>query len=220
MSWEEARKTPWKTLSSVETNAQSMSTTASSSSSSSSSSSPSSSSSSSSIESTTTTTPTVRHTVFFGLIPTSSPFLWTDLGRNSLFGLAVGGITGITFGFMDGMKQVQESNTLKSISNRAKGAYIMRGTGTTGMIFGGFFTAFHAGKYLLRVTVGAEDPTQIAGSAVASLGGLAYFQRRLMPYGILLVGMDSFNLLFRDDGETSGMRPDGTFATTGDEKKK
>jgi hypothetical protein len=139
------------------------------------------------------------------------------LGRNSLFGLSVGGITGLTFGFMDGMKQVQDSTSLKSLSNSAKGAFIMRGTGTTGMMFGGFFTAFHGLKYIIRTLSDADDGPQIIGATMASLGGLAYYQRRLVPYGIMLVGMDSFNLLFREEGETKGMRPDGTMA--GDSKK-
>ena len=113
---------------------------------------------------------------------------------------------------MDGMKQVQDSLSLKSLSNSAKGSFIMRGTGTTGMFFGGFFTFFHAGKYLLRTVIDSDDATQIGVSGVASLGGLFYYQRRLMPYGVMLIGMDSFNLLFREEGETKGMRPDGTLA--------
>jgi len=118
---------------------------------------------------------------------------------------------------MDGMKQVQDSPSLKSLSNSAKGSYIMKGTGTTGMMFGAFFTAFHAGKYMIRTLTDADDAIQIGTSGIASLGGLAYFQRRLMPYGVMLIGMDSFNLLFREEGEVKGLRPDGTMA--GDSKR-
>ena len=34
--------------------------------------------------------------------------------------------------------------------------------------------------------------------------------RRLAPYAVMLIGMDTFNLLWRESGEAKGMRPDGS----------
>ena len=153
MSWDEARKAPWKNLNSVESvsknrlKAANKSLTASGSDAGQTSASNSGANAAANIPS----KPIVKaQPTILGFIPTAREFTWGELGRNVLFGVSVGGITGITFGFMDGMKQVQESQSLKSLSNNAKGSYIMRGCGTTGMAFAGFFSGFHAFKYGLR----------------------------------------------------------------------
>ena len=120
---------------------------------------------------------------------------------------------------MDGMRQVQESAHLKSLSNSAKGSYLMRGTGNTGMAFAAFFSGFHVVKYFARTAFDTSDAGQIALGSAAALGGLGYFRenRRLLPYGVMLIAMDTFNLLWREDGDAKGMRPDGTVA--GDSKE-
>ena len=119
---------------------------------------------------------------------------------------------------MDGMKQVQESANLKSLSNKAKGSYIMRGCGNTGLAFSIFFAGFHVVKYGARTAVDLSDVGQIVLGSGVSLTGLGYFRqnRRLLPYGVMLIGMDTFNLLMREGGDGKGMRPDGTVA--GDSK--
>mmetsp|Transcript_18464 Transcript_18464/g.34271 ORF Transcript_18464/g.34271 Transcript_18464/m.34271 type:complete len:227 (-) Transcript_18464:19-699(-) len=220
MSWDEARKAPWKNLNSVESvsknrlKAANKSLTASGSDAGQTNTHSAASAASNSGAKIVKAQPTI-----LGFIPTAREFTWGELGRNVLFGVSVGGITGITFGFMDGMKQVQESQSLKSLSNNAKGSYIMRGCGTTGMAFAGFFSGFHAFKYGLRTAFDTGDYGQIGLGGLAALGGLGYFpeNRRLLPYGVMLIAMDSFNLLFREEGNAKGLRPDGTVA--GDTKE-
>lgn len=88
------------------------------------------------------------------------------------------------------------------------------------MAFAGFFSGFHALKYGLRTAFDTGDYTQIGVGGLAALGGLGYLPvyRRLLPYGVMLIAMDSFNLLFREEeGRAKGIRPDGTVA--GDSKE-
>ena len=113
----------------------------------------------------------------FSLVPTVYEFEFTDLLRTCAFGVSIGGLTGLTFGFMDAMKSVQETASLKTLSNTAKGQYIFKTCSRTSLLFGGFFTAFHAGKYFTRLTFGSSDELQIAAAGALSLGGLMYKQQ-------------------------------------------
>jgi hypothetical protein len=150
--------------------------------------------------------------VFFGLIPLSHEFEFTDVLRTSAFGVSIGGLTGLMFGFMDSMKAVQETASLKTLSNSAKGSYIFKSCTHSSVIFGAFFTGFHMTKYTTRLIFSSSDEFQIFTASLASLGALGYKQqnRRLLPYACMLIGMDTFNLLWRDDSSVKGLRPDGT----------
>ncbi|GAX23661.1 hypothetical protein FisN_12Hh235 [Fistulifera solaris] len=74
-----------------------------------------------------------------------------QLLRQVAFGLSIGGITGVVFGFMDSMRQVGESSVLSNASNSAKAKYLFQGTTRSSLLFGGFFGGFQALKYGIRV---------------------------------------------------------------------
>ena len=99
--------------------------------------------------------------MFFGLVPTAHEFQITDVFRTTAFGASIGGITGLTFGFMDGLKSVQESASLKTLSNSAKGSYIFKTCTGTSLIFGGFFAGFHMAKYSTRLVFNSSDEFQV-----------------------------------------------------------
>ena len=141
-------------------------------------------------------------------------FDWSSLFRNALFGCCVGSITGASLGFMDGMRQVQTSPSLKVLSGKARVKHTLKCSTTSGIAFCAFFGAFHVGKYAMRTAFDSSDFTQITVSSIMSLGALGYkpSNRSLLPYGVALVAMDTFNLLWRDEGENKGLRPDGSRA--------
>jgi len=196
MSWDHARRTAWGSLNGVEDHCAPANIPAN--------------------EATTTDPETLipakSHSLFFGLLPTAHEFAFPDLFRTVAFGGSVGGLTGLMFGFMDAMKTVQESKSLITLSNAAKGRYIFKTCTHSSLIFGGFFAAFHTTKYATRLVFDSSDEFQIATGTLASMGGLMYQQsnRRLAPYAVMLIGFDTFNLLWREGSDTKGLRPDGS----------
>ena len=135
---------------------------------------------------------------FLGL--TTHPFSFSSMARNSIFGLSVGSITGAGFGFMDGMKTVQEDKALKTLSNKGKGSYIFNGVGRHAGGFGVFFGGYHTVKYLGRTYVDPGDWQLIIACSAVGLGGISYRPdtRKMFPYALMLIAMDSFNELYRD----------------------
>lgn len=128
------------------------------------------------------------------------PYRFEDLLRNVAFGGTIGSITGSVFGFMDGMKSAGDSSVLKRASNAAKGRFLLQGTARSGMVFGGFFSGFHAAKYGVRVLC---DPGDYAEMAIAgSIGIGAMFARTQtrpsVPYAAMLIAMDAFNTYMRE----------------------
>ena len=190
MSWDRSRKTPWKSLNGVEdqilnnrrendawddsstNNDNEMNSSSSSS------------SDSSSIKT---------------VVPLQ--FEFPSFGRSLLFGGCVGSLSGTAFGFMDSMKTVQESVSLKSLSNSQKGKYIFNGMTRNGMLFGGFFGGYHGLKYVIRTGLGNPgDWAEIITAGTISLGVVAYKPntRVALPYAFMLLAMDTFNLMARD----------------------
>lgn len=133
---------------------------------------------------------------------TKIPFSTMELFRQAAFGGTIGSITGAVFGFMDSMRGAGESQVLLKASNAAKGRFILQGTTRSAMLFGGFFSGYHVTKYGLRVAVDPGEIPEIVLAAGLSLSALAYKPsfRPSVPYAVMLVGMDSFNLIMRRSG--------------------
>eukprot|EP00566_Odontella_aurita_P021985 CAMPEP_0113545466 /NCGR_PEP_ID=MMETSP0015_2-20120614/11275_1 /TAXON_ID=2838 /ORGANISM="Odontella" /LENGTH=229 /DNA_ID=CAMNT_0000445831 /DNA_START=37 /DNA_END=726 /DNA_ORIENTATION=+ /assembly_acc=CAM_ASM_000160 len=130
----------------------------------------------------------------------SVPYRFEDLLRNVAFGGTIGSITGSVFGFMDGMKSAGDSSVLKKASNAAKGRYLLQGTARSGMIFGGFFGGFHAGKYGVRVLCDPGDYAEMAIAGALGIGAMAARPqtRPSVPYAAMLIAMDAFNTYMRE----------------------
>lgn len=144
---------------------------------------------------TTTTTTTGTTTTS----PTKVPYSHMDLLRQAAFGGCIGSITGSVFGFMDGMRTAGESSVLQKASNMAKGKYLMQGTTRSATIFGVFFGGFHIVKYGVRVILDPGEFAEIAVATPIAMGALMArpHTRHAMPYGAMLVFMDSVNLYMR-----------------------
>jgi len=136
---------------------------------------------------------------FLGI--TKTPYSFSAMCRSGLFGLSVGTLTGAGFGFMDSMKTVQESKGLKSLSNKGKGSYIMQGVGKQAGGFGAFFGGYHLLKYFGRTYVDPGDVQLIACCSAVGLSAVWYKPqtRQMFPYACMLIAMDSFNELYRDN---------------------
>jgi hypothetical protein len=122
-----------------------------------------------------------------------------QLLRQVAFGLSIGGITGVVFGFMDSMRQVGESSVLSNASNSAKAKYLFQGTTRSSLLFGGFFGGFQALKYGIRVAANPGEVSEIVGAGAVSMGALfsqpAY--RASVPYCGMLILMDAVQLFMR-----------------------
>lgn len=131
------------------------------------------------------------------------PYRHADLFRNAVFGGCIGSITGMCFGFMDSMRSASSSTLLKSASRSAQGKFVFQGTYRSGMFFGAFFGAFHTVKYGVRVMVDPGDVGEICAGGAAVLGGLVSRRewRASLPYAVMLVGMDGFHVMMREDGK-------------------
>lgn len=130
---------------------------------------------------------------------TKIPYSHMDLLKQAAFGGCIGTITGAVFGFMDGMRTAGESKVLQNASNMAKGKFLMQGTTRSASIFGVFFSGFHMLKYAVRVSLDTGDLGEIAIAAPLAMGGL-FAQpstRTAMPYGAMLVLMDSVSLYMK-----------------------
>ena len=226
MSWERARKTPWKALSGVEDSVQSKKRV---------SLLQSSSLQSSSAEVTfdpsasfqgsrpgfvfgtrdrgtgyytdlSSSTSSVDLSLSTLLSPTSQQWEWFSLFRSGAFGGCVGLLTGSGVGFLDSMRQIAESSSnsqLKALSNTRKGNFVFQGMQKSGIMFGTFFAGYHATKYTVRV-LGEDyinDWGEIGLATFGSLAVLGYKQRAMIPYGIMMIGMDMLNLQLRDEKE-------------------
>jgi hypothetical protein len=71
------------------------------------------------------------------------------------------------------------------------------------MFFGVFFSVFHTVKYGVRVLVDPGDGVEIGVGSLVALGGV--FARRewraSLPYAVMMVGMDTFHVVMREDGK-------------------
>jgi hypothetical protein len=122
-----------------------------------------------------------------------------DLLRQAAFGGCIGTITGSVFGFMDGMRTAGESPVLQKASNIAKGRYLLQGTTRSATIFGTFFGAYHILRYAIRVAINPGEFGEIGLASPIALGSLWAYPptRHAVPYGAMLIVMDSVNLYMR-----------------------
>ena len=130
---------------------------------------------------------------------TKTPYSHMEVLKQAAFGGCIGTITGAVFGFMDGMRTAGESSVLQKASNMAKGRYLMQGTTRSATIFGLFFSGFHILKYGVRVAWDPGDIAEVAVAAPVAMGALFArpATRQAMPYGAMLIVMDSVNLYMR-----------------------
>ena len=122
-----------------------------------------------------------------------------DLLRQAAFGGCIGTITGSVFGFMDGMRNAGELPILQKASNMAKGRYILQGTTRSATLFGTFFGAYHIVRYAVRVAFNPGEYGEIGLASPVALGSLWAYPptRHALPYGAMLIVMDSVNLYMR-----------------------
>jgi hypothetical protein len=122
-----------------------------------------------------------------------------DLLRQAAFGGCIGTITGSVFGFMDGMRNAGELPILQKASNMAKGRYILQGTTRSATLFGTFFGAYHIVRYAVRVAFNPGEFGEIGLASPVALGTLWAYPptRHALPYGAMLIVMDSVNLYMR-----------------------
>jgi hypothetical protein len=71
------------------------------------------------------------------------------------------------------------------------------------MFFGAFFSVFHTVKYGVRVLVDPGDVGEIGVGSLVTLGGLVARRewRASLPYAVMLIGMDTFHVVMREDGK-------------------
>lgn len=131
------------------------------------------------------------------------PYQTSDLIRNLAFGGMIGSITGMCFGFMDGMRSATTSPVLKNASRAAQSKYLFQGTTRSGMVFGAFFAGFHGIKYAVRVLVDPGDAGEIAVGTTLGLGAVVARPetRASLPYAAMLIGMDGFHIMMREYDE-------------------
>jgi hypothetical protein len=122
-----------------------------------------------------------------------------DLLRQAAFGGCIGTITGSVFGFMDGMRGAGESPILQKASNMSKLRYILQGTTRSATLFGTFFGAYHIVRYGIRVAFNPGEYGEIGLASPVALGTLWAYPptRHALPYGAMLIVMDSVNLYMR-----------------------
>lgn len=134
-----------------------------------------------------------------GLFNSQYPFKWIDMFKNAAFGGTIGAVTGSVFGFMDGMRTVQQSEVLMNASNMAKGRYLMQGTSRSAVIFGTFFGGFHILRYGIRVVADPGEWGEMGMAGAVSLGALVSQPkfRPSMPYASMLIFMDSIHIIMR-----------------------
>ena len=131
---------------------------------------------------------------------TKTPYSHMELFRQACFGTCIGSITGVVFGFMDGMRTAGQSQVLQKASNVAKFRYLMQGTSRSGAVFGVFFGGFHVLKYGLRVTADPGEAAEIVIGGAVSMGALMAKPqfRPFMPYGSMLIVMDVAHIVMRE----------------------
>jgi hypothetical protein len=109
---------------------------------------------------------------------------------------------------MDSLRTVQENAKLKHLSPNAKASYIGHGVTRNGFLFGSFFAGFHTLKYTLRTYLDPGDWGEILGAGTVSLAAILYKpqNRPALPYCFMLIGMDTFQLLFREPEDGGGAK--------------
>eukprot|EP00934_Nitzschia_sp_Nitz4_P002669 Nitzschia sp. Nitz4//scaffold193_size40683//12359//12940//NITZ4_007497-RA/size40683-processed-gene-0.11-mRNA-1//1//CDS//3329540273//2659//frame0 len=133
------------------------------------------------------------------IIKSTQVFRWPDFFKSAAFGGTIGCITGTVFGFMDGMRTVQQHTVVMNASNMAKGRYILQGSTRSAALFGGFFAGFQILRYGVRVAADPGEWPEIAVAGVVSMGALMSQPafRPSMPYASMLIIMDGVHIIMK-----------------------
>ena len=110
-----------------------------------------------------------------------------QIGRRVAFGLICGSLTGLCFGTVDILRDTKAMTAKKSIAT----AKLMRYTG----LFGGFFASYHGIRKTLMTYYPQPIENNVVLSAAICVTPLIAFPalRPLIPYSIMLIGLDAIN---------------------------
>ncbi|CAM9148027.1 unnamed protein product [Ectocarpus sp. 13 AM-2016] len=119
----------------------------------------------------------------------------TDFGKRMAFGGIVGGVTGITFGAMDGHRAIRDDSMGKFPTTALKTKEFTRLTALSGTIFTGFFCTYQGMKYGAKLVRKEDDFWNVL---IASAGSFAPMlavpaMRSRYPYAAILIAMDTLN---------------------------
>ncbi|CAB1105280.1 unnamed protein product [Ectocarpus sp. CCAP 1310/34] len=119
----------------------------------------------------------------------------TDFGKRMAFGGIVGGVTGITFGAMDGHRAIRDDSMGKFPTTALKTKEFTRLTALSGTIFTGFFCTYQGMKYGAKLARKEDDFWNVL---IASAGSFAPMlvvpaMRSRYPYAAILIAMDTLN---------------------------
>ncbi|CAM9485183.1 unnamed protein product [Discosporangium mesarthrocarpum] len=119
----------------------------------------------------------------------------TEFGKRMAFGSICGGVTGITFGAMDGHRAIRDDTQKKFTTTALKTREFTRLTALSGTIFTGFFCTYQSAKYAATLVRNEDDFFNVILASVFSIGPMLPFpaMRARFPYAALLIGMDTLN---------------------------
>eukprot|EP00752_Nemacystus_decipiens_P007178 g6427.t1 len=119
----------------------------------------------------------------------------TDFGKRMAFGGIVGGVTGITFGAMDGHRAIRDDATGKFPTTALKTKEFTRLTALSGTIFTGFFCGYQGLKYAAKLARKEDDFWNVLIASAGSFAPMAAIpaMRSRYPYAAILIAMDTLN---------------------------
>ncbi|CAM9327853.1 unnamed protein product [Ectocarpus fasciculatus] len=119
----------------------------------------------------------------------------TDFGKRMAFGGIVGGVTGITFGAMDGHRAIRDDSTGKFPTTALKTKEFTRLTALSGTIFTGFFCTYQGMKYGAKLARKEDDFWNVLIASVGSFAPMLAVpaMRSRYPYAAILIAMDTLN---------------------------
>ncbi|CAM9172231.1 unnamed protein product [Choristocarpus tenellus] len=119
----------------------------------------------------------------------------SDFGRRMAFGSICGGITGITFGAMDGHRAIRDDGQNKFPTTALRTKEFTRLTALSGTIFTGFFCTYQSAKYAASLARKEDDFFNVVIASAFSIAPMLPFPtiRARFPYAVLLIAMDTLN---------------------------
>lgn len=96
-------------------------------------------------------------------------------------------MTGVAFGTVDILRDPKSMTAKKAVAT----AKVLR----YGVLFGGFFSTYHGVRKTLHLYNPQPPEVNVISSAVISLTPLIFIgsMRPLIPYGVMLIGLDAIN---------------------------
>eukprot|EP00924_Labyrinthula_sp_SR-Ha-C_P008402 maker-scaffold_11-snap-gene-12.8-mRNA-1 protein AED:0.00 eAED:0.00 QI:36/1/1/1/1/1/2/742/144 len=129
----------------------------------------------------------------------------TETKRSIYGGGVVGGICGLIFGLLDGVKMSGLSADYKQLPTRIRDPKALNIVGkqmiSTSLLFGIFYSVYQVSKYQIKDrNIITDYPTSIAAASLVAcvpVIGTKVFRRNL-PYAAMLVALDVYNGGFSD----------------------